>query len=82
MNILIKERTMNLKQSPRRKQFIAGASCPSCNELDSLVLYSHDQSIECVSCGYTQTSQQRDQTDSKEQSSSLGIGDIKITRVD
>ncbi|PHS20467.1 MAG: DNA-binding protein [Kangiella sp.] len=73
---------MNYKQNPKQKRFIAGANCPSCDELDSLALYSHDQSIECVSCGYTQTSQQRDQTENKEHSSPLTIGDIKITRVD
>ena len=73
---------MNSKQKPKQKRFIAGANCPSCDELDSLALYSHDQSIECVSCGYTQTSQQRDQTENKKQSPSVEIGDIKITRVE
>ncbi len=49
----------------RKKQFIAGAVCPSCSEMDSLVLYVDDQSVECVSCDYTQTSQQRDQPTQK-----------------
>ena len=73
---------MNLKQNHKQKRFIAGAKCPNCDDQDSLVLYSHDQSIECVSCGYKRTSQQRDQTENKEQSSPLEIGDIKITRLE
>lgn len=44
----------------RKKQFIAGAVCPKCSDMDSLVLYRDDQSVECVSCNYQQTSQQRD----------------------
>lgn len=44
----------------RKKQFIAGAICPECSEMDSLVLYTDDQSVACVSCNYTKSSQQRD----------------------
>jgi len=44
----------------RKKQFIASAICPQCSEIDSLVLYPDDQSIECVSCDYKQSSEQRD----------------------
>ena len=54
----------------RKKQFIAGAICPNCSEMDSLVLYSDDQSVECVSCDYQQTSQQRD-IEAKQQQNSL-----------
>lgn len=46
--------------SHSKKRFIAGAVCPACSDQDSLVLYSDDQRIECVSCDYSQTSQQRD----------------------
>ena len=52
----------------RKKQFIAGAVCPSCSDMDSLVLYTDDQSVECVSCDYTQTSEQRDQESQKSDS--------------
>ncbi len=52
----------------RKKQFIAGAVCPSCSDMDSLVLYADDQSVECVSCDYTQTSEQRDQESKKSDS--------------
>lgn len=44
----------------RKKQFIAGAVCPECSDTDSLVLFSDDQSISCVSCDFTKTSEQRD----------------------
>lgn len=43
-----------------KKQFIAGASCPSCDNIDTLVLFSHDQSISCVECDFTQTAAERD----------------------
>ncbi|WP_444996506.1 YheV family putative metal-binding protein [Aliikangiella sp. IMCC44359] len=42
------------------QRFIAGATCPNCNEIDSLVINTQDQSIECVDCQYIQTSEQRD----------------------
>ena len=44
----------------RKKQFIAGAVCPECSDTDSLVLYSDDQSVACVSCDFTKSSEQRD----------------------
>jgi uncharacterized metal-binding protein (TIGR02443 family) len=44
----------------RKKQFIAGAVCPECSDTDSLVLYADDQSVACVSCDFTKTSEQRD----------------------
>ncbi len=43
-----------------KKQFIAGAVCPECKEMDSLVLFAEEQQIECVSCDFKQTSEQRD----------------------
>jgi uncharacterized metal-binding protein (TIGR02443 family) len=43
-----------------KKQFIAGAICPECKEMDSLVLFTEEQQIECVSCDFKQTSEQRD----------------------
>ena len=37
-----------------KKRFIAGAVCPSCNQMDTVVVYLEDeQSVrECVRCGY------------------------------
>ncbi|MET1255899.1 YheV family putative zinc ribbon protein [Aliikangiella maris] len=43
------------------QRFIAGATCPNCNEMDSLLVNIDDESIECVDCGFAQTAQQRDE---------------------
>ncbi|PKF56752.1 DNA-binding protein [Alteromonadales bacterium alter-6D02] len=41
----------------RKKRFIAGAKCPKCHELDSLMLYKENdvEKIECVECGHKQS---------------------------
>lgn len=41
----------------KKKRFIAGATCPKCKELDSLMLYwqGNIEQMECVSCGYHQS---------------------------
>ena len=44
----------------RKKQFIAGAVCPQCSTMDSLVLYADEQSISCIECNFSQSSIQRD----------------------
>ena len=43
--------------SKNRKRFIAGATCPQCNKLDSVALTLENavETLTCVSCGYTQT---------------------------
>ena len=46
----------------RKKQFIAGAVCPKCSDVDSLILYPESQTIECVSCGFKQNPSQRDES--------------------
>ena len=37
-----------------KKRFIAGAICPRCKHLDTIVMYTKDQQQyrECVACGY------------------------------
>lgn len=37
------------------KRFIAGAICPSCKEIDKLVMWSEDNlpHRECMACGFT-----------------------------
>lgn len=37
-----------------KKRFIAGAICPTCQQLDKVVMYDEDGARwrECVSCGY------------------------------
>jgi uncharacterized metal-binding protein (TIGR02443 family) len=45
-----------------KKRFIAGAKCPSCNSIDTLMLYFENnvEKLACVNCDYkeTQTSQE------------------------
>lgn len=51
---------------PTHKRFIAGAKCPKCGAMDSIMLYSEDcvEKIECIKCGYKES-----QDDIKTQSS-------------
>ncbi len=41
----------------KKKRFVAGAKCPTCNEVDVIQLFQVNgvETIECVSCGYQQT---------------------------
>jgi len=64
-----------------KKQFIAGAVCPECSNMDSLVLYADTQSIVCVECNFSQSSEQRD-TKSKKKDSIKNSNKIKITNLD
>ncbi len=71
----------------RKKQFIAGAICPKCSEIDSLVLYTDDQSVACVICNYIKSSQQRDLEASQSTKKKTNISykdtiSIKITNLD
>ena len=36
------------------KRFVAGAKCPKCEAMDSIMLYMEDgvEQLECVECGY------------------------------
>ncbi len=47
-----------------RKRFIAGAKCPSCNSLDSLMLYYENnvEKLACVKCDYKDTQTSKDVT--------------------
>jgi len=45
----------------KNQRFIAGAVCPQCNEMDSLLLNNNDQSIECVDCGFQQSEDEREE---------------------
>ncbi|GAB3014360.1 YheV family putative zinc ribbon protein [Bowmanella dokdonensis] len=40
-----------------RKRFIAGATCPRCQAMDTLMLYLQNnlEHVECVQCGHHQT---------------------------
>lgn len=41
----------------KRKRFIAGATCPQCKALDTLMLYIQNnvEHVECVQCGHKQS---------------------------
>ncbi len=41
----------------KRKRFIAGATCPSCGELDTIVVFvEHNvEKVKCVKCDYLQS---------------------------
>ncbi len=59
------------------QRFVAGASCPACNQEDSLLIDSEDQSIECVDCGFTQSPQARDEKSSQTaKTAKVNTGDI------
>tara|TARA_B100000989_G_C19506958_1_gene456942 strand:- start:19 stop:204 length:186 start_codon:yes stop_codon:yes gene_type:complete len=45
-------------------KFIAGAVCPSCGDLDSVMLKNDDSMIKCVSCNYFQ--KKEDEFDKKD----------------
>lgn len=53
------------------QRFIAGASCPNCGAIDSLLLNQDDQSIECVDCSYTSTAESRDSQSGKKKDGNL-----------
>lgn len=38
----------------KKKRFIAGASCPKCKALDTMMLFLENnvEKVECVSCGH------------------------------
>jgi uncharacterized protein len=71
------------------QRFIAGATCPQCGDMDSLLLNTQDQSIECVECNFTQTQQERDtlqqkptQTINKTKPKKVAVSDIiRITNL-
>jgi len=37
-----------------KKRFIAGATCPSCKSMDTLMLYMENnvEKVECIQCGH------------------------------
>ena len=63
---------------PAHKRFIAGAKCPNCGAMDSIMLYSEDdvEKIECIKCGYKE-SQDDIKTQSSIQTSDSVIGVFK-----
>ncbi len=44
-------------RAPVKRQFIAGARCPQCGQLDKIVMFERDgvKQVECVKCGYARS---------------------------
>ena len=67
-----------MKQNQR---FIAGATCPKCGEIDSLLINTEDQSIECVDCEYQQTAAERDEQQATDEHSAMAKSKPKKVNV-
>ena len=61
-----------------RKRFIAGATCPQCKAVDTLMLYMQNnlEHVECVQCGHKQ-SQPDDKVSAATRSNESVIGVFK-----
>ncbi|KKO44624.1 DNA-binding protein [Arsukibacterium ikkense] len=62
----------------KKKRFIAGASCPKCHALDTMMLFLENnvEKVECVSCGH-QMVQPEQQVSKASRSSEQVIGVFK-----
>lgn len=59
-----------------KKRFIAGAKCPSCQQIDTLMLYYENnvEKLACVNCDYTDTqTSQEVSAASKKNSGVIGV---------
>ena len=59
-----------------KERFIAGAKCPSCKSLDTLMLYFENnvEKLACVSCDYKETQTTKEVTKaSKTNSGVIGV---------
>ena len=63
---------------PRKKRFIAGAVCPKCQSMDTLMLYMENniERVKCVACDF-QKSQVDDKVENKTGDSESVIGIFK-----
>jgi uncharacterized metal-binding protein (TIGR02443 family) len=61
-----------------KKRFVAGAVCPKCKKMDTLMLYFENnvEKMQCVSCNYSQ-SQTEQQVSAATRSSENVIGVFK-----
>ena len=62
----------------KKKRFIAGATCPKCNAMDSIMLFFENnvEKLECVKCGHSQ-SQTDDSVEAKVRTDENVIGVFK-----
>ncbi len=61
-----------------RKRFIAGAVCPQCKAMDSIMLYfeNHVEKLQCVKCEYKDVQSQTDVSEQVERTADV-IGVFK-----
>ncbi|MDX1677042.1 YheV family putative zinc ribbon protein [Arsukibacterium sp.] len=62
----------------KKKRFIAGASCPKCHAMDTMMLFLENnvEKVECVSCGH-QMVQPAEQVNKASRASEQVIGVFK-----
>lgn len=67
-----------MTEKKKRKRFIAGATCPQCNSMDTLMLYMENnvEKLMCVSCDYRK-SQVDDKVETKTGDAQNVIGIFK-----
>lgn len=68
----------HMPEKPRKKRFIAGATCPVCKAQDTLMLYIENniEKLKCVKCDY-QKSQVDEKIENKTGDSESVIGIFK-----
>ncbi|WP_166422554.1 YheV family putative zinc ribbon protein [Paraglaciecola sp. 20A4] len=61
-----------------KKRFIAGATCPQCKSMDTLMLYFENnvEKMECIKCHYQQTQTNKEVKKASHQSENV-IGVFK-----
>jgi uncharacterized metal-binding protein (TIGR02443 family) len=69
---------------PIRKRFIAGAVCPACQAQDTLKMWTQDGTPhrECLSCGYSDTLDERGNSVPKELPTRVNISALKPKKPD
>ena len=65
----------------KNQRFIAGATCPKCHHMDSLLVNLDDESILCVDCDFTQTAAQRDQPATEQQTSKVVPKKVDVSNI-
>ena len=67
-----------MQSKPKKKRFIAGATCPKCHAMDTLMLYVENnvEKLKCVACDY-QKSQVDEKVENKTGDSENVIGIFK-----
>ncbi|GEA09767.1 YheV family putative zinc ribbon protein [Alteromonas sp. KUL49] len=65
-------------QKKLKRRFVAGATCPKCQKLDTISLYYENnvEKLECVACGY-QESQTEEQVSAATRENENVIGIFK-----